>query len=627
MAEDRSRIAKLTALIGSLALTAVAPEAGLPMILGNMAINLSSQYIYDLFNPRWQQLWQGKDGILNHDIQKALVAALQTAYQQIAESYTELHKPDESEKKAIADFITVLSAEAEQRLLQPDAESNPVGAQELLSYLSFTQETQIYPQLQERLQLLTNPPNEWETGPLSAQFLQYFEDNLGGLVKEAFIAQLTANPIAKEKLTLLYFEVLNQSVMQGNEQIMNALQTVQTQTTHNATYAEIWVSAIRRFNERFEELKQGQERILNEVKSLPHAVQQAVADGFKQLSTAAVLPDFMASERYKKLKNQLQQLQTGQQTLAADIAEIEEDINSQPEGRIKERLKTDLRNLQTEQLQKDKTREDTQKELETFVRDVLALAQTLGSIDATQSPRLQEARRLFEEGDFEAANNTLNEKAIDDEIQAAKTQLENLANELQLKAQITALNKTQPHWFEEAKRLYEKGVATHSSYQTCFACAYFLAAHNQHNQAIDYYTRALPLAENERQKADILNNLGILLKAKNEFTEALLKYEEALEIRRNLAQANPQTWLPDVAMTLNNLGVLQQAKNEFTEALLKYEEALEISRNLAQANPQTWLPDVAMTLNNLGLLLKDMNEFTEALLKYEEALEIYRNLA
>jgi hypothetical protein len=40
-----------------------------------------------------------------------------------------------------------------------------------------------------------------------------------------------------------------------------------------------------------------------------------------------------------------------------------------------------------------------------------------------------------------------------------------------------------------------------------------------------------------------------------------------------------------------------------------YQEALSIGRDLAKANPQAHLSDVAMTLNNLGVLYKDIQLF------------------
>jgi hypothetical protein len=50
-----------------------------------------------------------------------------------------------------------------------------------------------------------------------------------------------------------------------------------------------------------------------------------------------------------------------------------------------------------------------------------------------------------------------------------------------------------------------------------------------------------------------------------------------LQIGRDLAQKNPEAYLPYVAQTLTNLGVLnqnrpEQARKEYTEALQIYEE-------------------------------------------------------
>jgi len=127
--------------------------------------------------------------------------------------------------------------------------------------------------------------------------------------------------------------------------------------------------------------------------------------------------------------------------------------------------------------------------------------------------------------------------------------------------------------------------------------------------------------------AGTLNNLGLLWHDKNEFEKAEKSFEEALNIRRKLAQANPQTYLPDVAGTLNNLGLLRHDKNKFEKAEKPYQEALKIYRKLTQVNPQTHLPDIGMTLNNLANLQRDKNEFEEAEKSYQEALKIYRKLA
>ena len=80
---------------------------------------------------------------------------------------------------------------------------------------------------------------------------------------------------------------------------------------------------------------------------------------------------------------------------------------------------------------------------------------------------------------------------------------------------------------------------------------------------------------------------------------------------------------PTRAKTLNNLGNLQSDKNEFEDALKSYKEALEIRRKLAQANPQSYLPDVAMTLINLSFFYQKCQPDKDVSVQYAmEALKI-----
>ena len=53
-------------------------------------------------------------------------------------------------------------------------------------------------------------------------------------------------------------------------------------------------------------------------------------------------------------------------------------------------------------------------------------------------------------------------------------------------------------------------------------------------------------------------------------------------------------------MTLNNLGVLYSDTQRMKESEQSFQEALATYRRLAEANPEEYLPKVAMTLNNLG---------------------------
>ena len=137
--------------------------------------------------------------------------------------------------------------------------------------------------------------------------------------------------------------------------------------------------------------------------------------------------------------------------------------------------------------------------------------------------------------------------------------------------------------------------------------------------------RLSPEAAEER--AGVLVMLGWALSALGRREEALRATQEAVEIRRQLAQVNPQAFLPDLAASLNNLGYMLSALGRREEALAATQEAADLYRGLAQANPQAFLPDLAGSLNNLGSDLSALGRREEALAATQEAADIYRDLA
>ena len=69
-----------------------------------------------------------------------------------------------------------------------------------------------------------------------------------------------------------------------------------------------------------------------------------------------------------------------------------------------------------------------------------------------------------------------------------------------------------------------------------------------------------------------------------------MEYEEALNIYRELAEKEPETYLPYVAATLNNLGILDRAQNRPEEARKAFEEALKIYKSFAKQDPDQFSP-------------------------------------
>jgi len=124
-----------------------------------------------------------------------------------------------------------------------------------------------------------------------------------------------------------------------------------------------------------------------------------------------------------------------------------------------------------------------------------------------------------------------------------------------------------------------------------------------------------------------LNDLGNSLSELGKREEALEAARGALEIRRDLAMKHPESFLPDVAMALNNLGNRLSEVGNREEALEATREALDLQLHLAAKHPDAYLPGVAMALDNLGNRLSELGRREEALKATQGALEIRRNLA
>jgi tetratricopeptide (TPR) repeat protein len=110
------------------------------------------------------------------------------------------------------------------------------------------------------------------------------------------------------------------------------------------------------------------------------------------------------------------------------------------------------------------------------------------------------------------------------------------------------------------------------------------------------------------------------------YEEAFARGEEAVRIRRELAQLSPDAFLPALIGSLNNLANALSQLGRLDEALEYAREAVDISRQLARKRPDAFLPDLGMSVNNLASRLGDLGYSREALANSREAVHIYRQL-
>jgi len=133
------------------------------------------------------------------------------------------------------------------------------------------------------------------------------------------------------------------------------------------------------------------------------------------------------------------------------------------------------------------------------------------------------------------------------------------------------------------------------------------------------------------RRPDLAASLKSLATAQSEVglrDDALATITEAVDLYRELAQANPAAYTPDLALSLNNLANRQSQAGLRDDALATLTEAVDLRRALAQANPAVaFTPDLAMSLNNLANMQSEVGLRDDALATITEAVDLYRELA
>jgi tetratricopeptide (TPR) repeat protein len=168
-----------------------------------------------------------------------------------------------------------------------------------------------------------------------------------------------------------------------------------------------------------------------------------------------------------------------------------------------------------------------------------------------------------------------------------------------------------------------------------------MTAENNLTQAFDLYTEALGLArklraaspgdmERARNVSVCLDGIGGVLSAQGDLEGALKLFRESLEIRRKRydEDKNNEVRAHDVLVSLEQIGGVLQAQGDLVGALKNYREDLEISRILsARDNSRAeWARAVLVSVNKIGNVLSLQGDVEGALKHYREALDISNTL-
>jgi tetratricopeptide (TPR) repeat protein len=241
------------------------------------------------------------------------------------------------------------------------------------------------------------------------------------------------------------------------------------------------------------------------------------------------------------------------------------------------------------------------EEIERLTKLTLELQRQLAA--RSSEPAEAELSRLLAAGDLDAAL-----RAKSGQVEARRTESAKLPRDLY---ELGTIHELRFEW-SQALVSYREAWELEKNREFGFQYAYLAQKLNHFNEAVPVYEAVLAFCKSEADRATTLNNLAILYRGTQRMKQAEEAFAEALDIRRKLARANPDAYLPYVANTLNNLANLFSGTQRMKQAEEAYAEALETYRQLARTNPDAYLPDVATTLNNLAVLYRATQHMKQA---------------
>jgi len=133
-------------------------------------------------------------------------------------------------------------------------------------------------------------------------------------------------------------------------------------------------------------------------------------------------------------------------------------------------------------------------------------------------------------------------------------------------------------------------------------------------EAVAVYREMLADSVGKKLRACTLHELGMALHSLGQWEAAIVAYQEALPLRRELGDRRNE------AATLNNIGSVYDSQGRWGEALVQYEASLKIMRDLGDRTGE------ANTLGNIGNVYSSQGRWEEALTQYEASLKIAREL-
>jgi len=140
----------------------------------------------------------------------------------------------------------------------------------------------------------------------------------------------------------------------------------------------------------------------------------------------------------------------------------------------------------------------------------------------------------------------------------------------------------------------------------------------RHREAVEQFTRALPLAETDSQRAALHIVRGNSLDSIGDWSAAMDDYQAALRLSQDISP--PEEANSARAAALGDLGLVYRRRGDLEQAEELQKQCLEINRRINNRSGE------ATAANNLGNVYADRGCLERAEEQYKQALEAYRRI-
>lgn len=385
------------------------------------------------------------------------------------------------------------------------------------------------------------------------------------------------------------------------------------------TKMEAAIEHLNYLREKWDDLRQQ----LDEIKTLVTQTQKTTQKTHENTERILTLLENKSPDlaHIRAVRQSLAQKKT---ELEARIKQIEERLEQTPN----DELLTDALNTKREAWREtynaiEKLYEEQQQVIAALKRQIEII---LNIDESFASERLLKVKRLFTEGKEVDAIALLQTEERDKEIAEFLHNKEitdrtgkSLAEEEMILALSIFKNIENHKRVDQAILHFEMSLKCYTYFENTLEFGNFYLEIGHIDHAHLYYQKAQIIYNKEHHDKNdaytfLLNNIGLVLKAKGDLDGAISNYEEAIRISILLHGENDS----ELAAGYNNLGVAWQYKGDLGKAFDYIDKALKINISAhGEENEHS-----ATGYNNLGLILQDVGIVDVAINLINRALQI-----